>query len=366
MNNKLLVKLSKHTSRKNEDFVTDSFIHLLEHLIKNSPIMAEKIIKTITGFNTKFNLETTDICTRNFEKSKDGICYPDIEIFDDTHYAIIEVKVGANIDQEQLSKYKQIIKNLAGKKESNLAMIIGSKSNIDELGNDVHLIRWYQIAVILAEKTSRKSQLTKYLIDQFLELLRFNSVYSYPEIGIISKEFGKHLRATLDLKILRDDSILYQRNPKKNLAKVPRETKGQLPNLFKLLDSLSIEIKNVFKPKQIKFATFESRMIGLTIKNLDGFWIEYSNPDILAMQFYNNPNGIRESYKRSSSCDKDDLIVISQGKKRYNRYLNINDAGYFKMNTKDQSAFLNSELQRFKTFCHDQFGPQNSPDELFL
>ena len=151
----LFVRLAKYkpTAQKNslENFATELFVYLLKYCsaTKNLKKISEEILQ-LFAIN---NLESTQITTQTREKNMQ----PDIIIEGKTKKTVIEVKIDASLEDEQLKKYKSLGEAFSLTK--NYAYYV------DEIEEE-HKIRWHQIGKIVSQYKGKDI-----LIDNFINFL---------------------------------------------------------------------------------------------------------------------------------------------------------------------------------------------------
>jgi hypothetical protein len=103
--NNLLVRLRKWVHRQDENFLTEAFVHLFEHLLAYSPKAGTSLLRRVTG---------DLIC---LEPAKTGLAHvstqvtladgrPDIRIDAPDCVVLIELKVESELHNKQLRRYR--------------------------------------------------------------------------------------------------------------------------------------------------------------------------------------------------------------------------------------------------------------------
>ncbi|MBF0555949.1 MAG: PD-(D/E)XK nuclease family protein [Nitrospirae bacterium] len=166
--NNLLLRLHRYASRQDENFVTEAFAHLLDHLIQYEPVIAINILNRLTDSRFIFDIsqiESIEIKTQAVtDQGK-----PDIEIRAIDFLFFIEVKIESEFGDKQISRYRNEL-NKSGTANTLLATITkypypfyqvdpNEKPDID--------MRWHQI-VDWIEKENPSSEITKLLCNQFI------------------------------------------------------------------------------------------------------------------------------------------------------------------------------------------------------
>jgi hypothetical protein len=167
--NNLLVRLHKWAVRQDENFLTEVFAFLLNHLAESEPEAATEIVARITGGAICLSPQQIRVLeVRTQITGEEGI--PDIELRTAQHFVIIEVKNEAEATQDQLNRYRRLLDQspVASK-----GLILLTRYPVNVSGADYYL-RWYQVAEYL-EQESRKyvfKPASQFLIDQCLGFLK--------------------------------------------------------------------------------------------------------------------------------------------------------------------------------------------------
>jgi hypothetical protein len=169
--NNLLTKLQKWAVHQEENFVTESFVHLLLHVIKYEPAIALKILDKVSGSKLCINSsQIQHVRVRTQPYTQQG--RPDIEIRYHDFLLFVEVKINSDFGKNQLNQYKKELSK-SGMASTVLTTITKypfvsyknaflKKPNID--------IRWHEISdLIYMEKCT--DAVSQYLLDQFVGLL---------------------------------------------------------------------------------------------------------------------------------------------------------------------------------------------------
>ncbi|MCK6624924.1 MAG: hypothetical protein L6R45_07080 [Anaerolineae bacterium] len=172
--NNLLLNLYRWASKQDENFLTEAFVHLVQHLLENEPPVAINILKKFTG--GKLSLTVQDVPLVNITAQvTTSTGRPDIEIKTLDSLIYIEVKLESGLGQFQLRRYRQALAN-SGFKNTGLIFLsrypVILKEN-EELPDIT--VRWYQVAewleVELSCKTIQHPE-SVYLVKQFVGFLQ--------------------------------------------------------------------------------------------------------------------------------------------------------------------------------------------------
>ena len=183
----LLNKLHRWARRQDENFTTDSFVHLLQYLLRHEPEAGRRLVAALTGSRSPSWLPL-DACKNVNVRSQAPTNYgtPDIEISRKDHFCIfVEVKVGSEVRKEQLNKYKKALKE---KSEPHVQLVLLTKKRVNDLRipDGVEPVLWTKITAELGrlKKDIPASRIGSYLIRQVLE---FFKQQNFLESGVKSK-----------------------------------------------------------------------------------------------------------------------------------------------------------------------------------
>lgn len=257
-NNNLLINLSKWAKRHKENFTTEAFAHLLRYLKKDEPTIAYNLLKKMTS--GEVNLAESDIqhLTFNMQKTRSGV-KPDIEIVSPDHLIFIEVKVAAELGDNQLNSYQQALakSGVPNRKLILLSRIPSTKP--DSRQADI-AIRWYQMAQWLEDELENGNTInetSKYVIKQFIEFLHGDNLAIKPIKENIINEFQK----MLSLQIRQGDYGI------KKLEELL-----DYPTLYSLLMMMDQVIDSQYRRTLVSGALVEGKYIGYDIQNSQYFF----------------------------------------------------------------------------------------------
>jgi len=197
----LLVLLYQLAHRQQENFTTDSFAHLLQHLVVQEPLAAEQLLDWLTGsdlFSTRDSDQPLWIHTQAYTEEH-GI--PDLRIDADDLCVIVEVKLGSWLTLGQVEPYaKELARSgrparalvgLTGYKPPNPLSDGERERTWDDLGLVVRT--WGELGSrLLVETTCPKSPVTTYLVDQFIGLLNYLHLMPFRVRSPLSEELQAH------------------------------------------------------------------------------------------------------------------------------------------------------------------------------
>jgi hypothetical protein len=106
--NNLLSKLHKYSHRQDENFITESFVHLLVHLIESEPTIGITLLNKLSSNKLRwYKKESKRISILSQIKTDEGI--PDIEVQSIDKLMYIEVKVESDFSHNQIKRYKNVL-----------------------------------------------------------------------------------------------------------------------------------------------------------------------------------------------------------------------------------------------------------------
>jgi hypothetical protein len=107
-NNNLLLKLHRYSHRQDENFITESFVHLLVHLIESEPTIGITLLNKLSSNKLRwYKKESKRISILSQIKTDEGI--PDIEVQSIDKLMYIEVKVESDFSHNQIKRYKNVL-----------------------------------------------------------------------------------------------------------------------------------------------------------------------------------------------------------------------------------------------------------------
>jgi len=169
--NNLLVRLHKWASRQDENFVTEAFAHLIQHLIEEEPQAASGLLRSITnGFLGSNIAETRSVTVRTQIITGEGT--PDLALFALDKLVYLEIKVESEATERQLRRYRELLSN-SSYSETRLILLTRHVVSIESPEADYSHIRWHQIADWLENERLQYTfkTVSGFLVEQFLGLL---------------------------------------------------------------------------------------------------------------------------------------------------------------------------------------------------
>lgn len=169
----IFTSLAKYADRQTENFLTESFVYLLNLLLVRENTIAIDILQKLCGenchqwFSASAHISITTQMTITTGR-------PDIIIIvDNVKLAFIEVKHNSPLGFLQLERYTEHL-NVSAHTEKQLVLLTRSRHSIQETSlpaGAYHHICWYQISGWLSE-AKIKDTTASYTTHQFLEFLQ--------------------------------------------------------------------------------------------------------------------------------------------------------------------------------------------------
>ncbi|MCI0639389.1 MAG: hypothetical protein L0Y72_04510 [Gemmataceae bacterium] len=200
--NNLLVRLHKWASRQDENFLTEAFAHLGQHLLDHESEAGVGLIAFLTAGRIQLKPEEAklvDVRTQIVQ----GEGTPDIEFRTPRHFAIIEVKSESEAHIGQLRKYRGIL-DQSGIDEKCLVLL--TRYPVSFEGSPVQpdvFRRWHEIAEWLRQQSVERTfkAVSEFLVRQFRGFLEERNM----SIGQVTWELSGGVKA---LRTLGD--MLYE------------------------------------------------------------------------------------------------------------------------------------------------------------
>lgn len=163
--------LSKYADRQEENFLTESFVYLLNEMLLRETETAKKLLVDICGDSTANWFE--DFKVSISAQSSLGEGRPDIFISTSNSLAVIEVKHDSKLGKQQLEGYCKDLEK-EEKENKQLVLLTRSRHSIKETELDrtkFQHVCWYEISGWLSE-ININNEIVDYLIYQFINFLR--------------------------------------------------------------------------------------------------------------------------------------------------------------------------------------------------
>jgi len=175
--NNLLLKLHRYSHRQDENFITESFVHLLVHLIEFEPTAGINLLNKLSSNKIRWSKkEAKKISIQSQIKTDEGI--PDIEVrlsIDKLMY--IEVKVESDFSHNQIKRYKNVLK-MSDCAETHLTVLTrypyieNSESEMpDSSFRWQHVVDWLDKLV-----EDIDNDVNHFIINQFVNFLKMRGI----------------------------------------------------------------------------------------------------------------------------------------------------------------------------------------------
>ncbi|HKP54946.1 MAG TPA: PD-(D/E)XK nuclease family protein [Chloroflexia bacterium] len=171
--NNLFLRLQKWAWGQEENFVTELFAYLLQHLLQFDGSAASIMLANLTGGAVPaadWDATSTKVSTQVTVGGK----RPDIEISAPGLLVYVEVKVESTLGVEQLLNYRKILQT-SGVARTYLVLLTRYEEQAPESQQPDSAVLWYQVAQWL--ENAMRAELVKqpssvFLVEQFLGFLR--------------------------------------------------------------------------------------------------------------------------------------------------------------------------------------------------
>jgi hypothetical protein len=168
-NHDLLVKLYRWAHHQGENFTTEAFAHLLEHLIDNQPEAALEVLSWLTAGRcalTTADTERLQVQTQFWTKDH-GV--QDLRLLGSDLDIIVEVKLDEKLTSAQVEAYRAELER-EGKARRVLVALTG-KPPFERLPDDVVQRLWCDLGEQLEKIVDDQAPITTRVVYQFLALL---------------------------------------------------------------------------------------------------------------------------------------------------------------------------------------------------
>jgi hypothetical protein len=199
--NNLLLRLHKWAWRQDENFLTETLAHLLQHLLDHEPEAAVSLVSRLTG--GRLNLpareaKSLEVSTQVF--TAEGT--PDLKLRTADCLALVEVKSESEVKPDQLRRYLKLLQD-SGLESGRTALVLLTRYPVALAEPDPQrlvFVRWYQVAEWLEHEKSRYAfqAVSAYLVDQFLSFLNARNM-TMPQVTWELSGGVRALRALTDM-----------------------------------------------------------------------------------------------------------------------------------------------------------------------
>ncbi len=168
----LLVRLNNWAQNQHENFVTEAFAYLLQHLLAEDAAAGVHLLRRLTGGMLNLPVEEAHLVSISTQTEVEQI-RPDIEITAPGWLVYVEVKVEAPLGDNQLGRYRATL-GRAGVAHTGLVFLSRYNEKPPDGQEPDHAVRWFQVATWLDEdlREQRIEEPTSvFLAQQFLGFL---------------------------------------------------------------------------------------------------------------------------------------------------------------------------------------------------
>jgi hypothetical protein len=169
----LLIRLHRWVNRQDENFTTEAFVHLVQHLLDHEPQIAVAFLKFLTGGVVDVGTEEAPSVRLESQVTTDS-GRPDVAIQTIRHRVFLEAKVESGVGKEQLEKYRGEL-DKCGFERTALILLTRYPVPPEVLGGKPDkCVRWHEIAYWLAEDPATRTiqdAVNRHMVSQFLGFL---------------------------------------------------------------------------------------------------------------------------------------------------------------------------------------------------
>jgi len=204
--NNLLSKLHKYSHRQDENFITESFVHLLVHLIEFEPKIGINLLNKLSS-NKLWDDEDKSkrISIQSQIKTDEGI--PDIEVRSIDKLMYIEVKVESDFSHNQIKRYKNVLKKSDCTK-THLTVVTRypyTESSESEIEMPDSSFRWHHIVNWLDKLVEDiDNDVSHFIINQFVNFLKMKGI----AVEKISWELINGIKSFNNLMVMLREAIV--------------------------------------------------------------------------------------------------------------------------------------------------------------
>jgi len=200
----LFFRLFKWAWRQEENFISEAFAYLLSYLLEEEPECGIELIAELTQERVRIPLTEVNAVTVTTQITT-ALGRPDIEISARDHLVYIEVKLDAQLGEEQLKRYRRALEQTSYEKTS---LVLLTRYPVEfcpeEAQPDVN-IRWRNVAEWL--ETVNVREISGFLIRQFHELLKERNII----MEQVSWEFVNGINGLQALMNMLNEAIIGQK-----------------------------------------------------------------------------------------------------------------------------------------------------------
>lgn len=171
-NEDLLVRLYRWAHRQGENFTTEAFAHVLEHLVLVDPAAAARVLTWVVAATFEISVADVQELDIQTQYSTEDHGTPDLRLLGDDLEIIVEVKLDGSLGAEQVNAYRaELARSSKGRRV--LVGLVGRAPAV-ALPDDVVARHWSDLAVELEQVLAAAKGIDPFVeieINQFLRLL---------------------------------------------------------------------------------------------------------------------------------------------------------------------------------------------------
>jgi hypothetical protein len=172
--------LAKYNSATDENYLTESFVFLINHLLAEERTIGLIILTQLCVNNGEFAFDTDeDISVSTQEVTEEGT--PDIKISSSTKRIYIEVKHDSPVDPDQLKRYKSDLESWSADIRRLILLTRFPVDFSEHKGIPDKHVRWFEVYNWLVN-TEAQDAVAIYLIEQFKSFLEVKQM-SIQKVG---------------------------------------------------------------------------------------------------------------------------------------------------------------------------------------
>jgi hypothetical protein len=280
----LLVLLYRLAHRQQENFVTEAFSHLLQHLLEYHPRVALSVLRWLTTPEAVAASDISAALTVRTQVVMQEFGIPDLRVEGPDLDMVIEVKLDSGISYEQAFAYRRELE-ARGRARRTLVALVGYPP-AHELPPETHVRTWGELVLLLiAEAERTPGNVLDHLVEQFAGLLNYLHLTPLQVRSPISQGLLSH-RAWADKN---PDAQAVTRTRIKRIARL-RDMPG-CESLTQLLLQLDYVLRHSeLVPGSYKFdsAPHMARpWIGFNLNDGDYFlFVSLNSPERITLQRY--------------------------------------------------------------------------------
>jgi len=279
----LLLALYRLAHRQQENFVTESFAHLLRHLLREEPDAAVHILTWLTEEGVFLRSDLDGPLKIGTQLATDEFGIPDLRVESDAVDVIVEVKLGSMITYEQVDAYRRELERKNRERRA-LVALLGYRPYGD-LPEGTQIRTWGELGSKLSEEFATSgSDVTRYLVAQLLGLLNHLRLTPLKVRSRVSEGLLKH-RAWADA----NPSLPAVTRTRLRSLRHLQTMEGCEP-LFHLLMQMEHVLAHAEGVESVRFDSGPAGSwpwIGFNVNDLEFFFfLSLDNPEAVTVQRY--------------------------------------------------------------------------------